>query len=480
MEQHDKSRLSRVTIVALSLVLVQLSACGEDDKSAKVTQYSDKVSAAVIANGKMGSKNSPRKNHMQEKDEDTNLPPRILNQPAERIEVGDTYVFQADVEDPDDDEIGYRIANRPSWMSWNKATGRLRGTPDSIDVGPYPDISIFVSDGTVESRIGPFTVTVTQEEVVDDPPPTAQRKFNPGHYISVNRWDDQGHMIEALKPGVTGLQKRYTWRSVEPTINNYDFSEVKSDLDLLASQGSRMIVFLEDKSFNGKFPTPPYLQNNHTLANRNGGYTAKRWHPYVIERFKALVAALGSRFDSHPAFEGVAIQESSLSLNQNVLDANGYTPEFYRDALIEVLTSARASCPTSQVFWYMNFLPGNQSYIANIANAIATSDIAMGGPDVLPDEHALQTHAYPYYSDFKDKLTLFNSMQFDSYSHVHKDSSYPTKYWTMNELFQFAKSELNVQYLFWNRLVKSSPADSYNWTNALPVINATANFGHQN
>ncbi len=36
----------------------------------------------------------------------------------------------------------------------------------------------------------------------------------------------------------------------------------------------------------------------------------------------------------------------------------------------------------SRVFWFMNFMPGNQNYLGDIAKAVASHGVLMGGPDV--------------------------------------------------------------------------------------------------
>ena len=58
------------------------------------------------------------------------------------------------------------------------------------------------------------------------------------------------------------------------------------------------------------------------------------------------------------------------------------------------------SVPRSRVFWYMNFLPGRQDYIGDIASALVGTGVVMGGPDVLPDNPALARRVYPFYDKF--------------------------------------------------------------------------------
>jgi hypothetical protein len=118
----------------------------------------------------------------------------------------------------------------------------------------------------------------------------------------------------------------------------------------------------------------------------------------------------------------------------------------------------------------MNYLEGKQAYLGQIASAVAPLGIVMGGPDVLPDSWQLNYHSYPFFKQFKGKMKMFNSIQYDSYKHVHATKGYATKYWTMAEMFRFARDDLNVNYLFWTRKPVPDPSDSYDWTYALPVI----------
>ena len=108
---------------------------------------------------------------------------------------------------------------------------------------------------------------------------------------------------------------------------------------------------------------------------------------------KALLNALG-RFDSHWAFHGVALQESAPTLSFSTLSAQGYTPEKYRDAYIDILSTGAAALPTSRMFWFMTFFPKRQDYIASVANAVASKGVIMGGPDVLPDDAALKERSH--------------------------------------------------------------------------------------
>ena len=400
-----------------------------------------------------------------------NSAPVITGVPASSATAGSLYSFVPQAKDRENDSLTFSISNKPDWARFNQNTGQLTGTPDQTNIGTEWGIKIAVSDGVSKSTLEPFSITVKKAVT------STASKYNPGHYISMKRFDDRTDKLEALRqPGVQGLQIRYYWNELETSFDKYSLNRLQADLDLVASKGKTLVIIVEDKTFNGDIPTPHYLRNEYTYPNRNGGYTAIRWNPYVVERFTKLLRIVGNKFDDHPGLEGIAIQESSLSLNDSVLKAANYSPEKYRDSIIETLQKASRHFPQSQVFWYMNFLTKNQGYLDVIARTVAPLGVIMGGPDVLPDSQELWNHAYPLYPKYKGKMKLFNSLQFDSYSHRHADTSYPTPYWTMKEMFFFARDELHVNYLFWNHKKARIPQNSYSWLDALPVIAQYSEF----
>ena len=301
-------------------------------------------------------------------------------------------------------------------------------------------------------------------------PSETQRKFHPGHYVSIGRKEAPNGFSAALTKGLTGVQMRYRWAELEPEPDHYQFAPIARDLEAAKSAGVQLVVLIEDKSFTDDAPTPSYLNEKYTVRNHNRGFSALRWDPYVLDRLERLVAQLGAQFDCNPNFEGLGFQETSPSLDDSSLDASGYTPEKYRDALISLLRSAATSVPRSRVFWYMNFLPRNQRYIGDIASAVIGTGVVMGGPDILPDNRALQKRVYPYYDEFRGRLKLFNSMQHNSYRHRHGGNDSNGNYWSMDDLFQFAHNKLHVDYLFWDYHPQRVPPDSHNWDDAREVI----------
>ncbi|GFO54927.1 hypothetical protein GMSM_19340 [Geomonas sp. Red276] len=57
--------------------------------------------------------------------------------------------------------ITYSIANKPSWASFNSATGTLSGTPAAANVGTYGNIVISATANGLTASLAPFSITVT-------------------------------------------------------------------------------------------------------------------------------------------------------------------------------------------------------------------------------------------------------------------------------------------------------------------------------
>ena len=283
-------------------------------------------------------------------------------------------------------------------------------------------------------------------------------KFNPGHYAAVGpgetaELDDIKYLDD---PAIIGINKRYFWKTLEGDMGGYDLSLIKNDLEYLAAKGKQLVVFLIDKKFSANSPLPKYLSEYEYLTD-SGSYDPARWDDFYIDRILALAGAIGEAFGTNPNFEGLAVQESSLEITEAAYNKFEYTPEKYRDALIRILTGIKAAMPESNVFWYSNFLPDNDDYLYDIADAIIPCGVFMGGPDILPYRRYLGMVSYPMYDDYKDKLVLFCSAQGDSYKHHKNDiragSELPPEedgYLTMDEIFLFGRDKLHLSYIFWD------------------------------
>lgn len=90
--------------------------------------------------------------------------PVISGSPDTTLVVGNPWSFTPTASDPDGDNLTFSITGRPSWMSFNSATGRLSGTPSSSHVGVYQNIVISVTDGQATVSLPAFSLTVTEPQ----------------------------------------------------------------------------------------------------------------------------------------------------------------------------------------------------------------------------------------------------------------------------------------------------------------------------
>lgn len=311
-------------------------------------------------------------------------------------------------------------------------------------------------------------------------------KYNPGHYISVLPRTEMSEIKHIHESSIKGVQKRYHWRRLEPQKGQYDFSEIERDLCLLAENNKQLIVFIIDFSYWKRSALPEYL-SEFDSQSEYGGFHPVRWHPEVVDRFIELGKALGEKFDTNPNFEGIATQETSIEISDEGFEKYHYTADKHRDAITDVLIGLQNAMPNSHIFWYQNFLEGNDGHLRQIADTILDYGIFMGGPDILPYRIAIRDETYPMFEEYQDKLVLFCSAQDCSYKHhkgdlrlqeiepVHSDG-----YLTMEEIFLYGRDSLHIQYMFWNCYYDGADKGHRSFDDAIKVVNKYPTFNEIN
>jgi len=158
----------------------------------------------------------------------------------------------------------------------------------------------------------------------------------------------------------------------------------------------------------------------------------------ALDALIALYQAIGSEFDAHPRFLGIATQESASSLTADQYAAAGYTPEGSFDGLSRLVRGLSSALPESWAWWYMNFLEGGNARLLELASEFAgLGNVMLGGPDILPGNPGLTYHAYPVYR--ATQIPKFASMQHDSI--LLDDHA---------RLAAFAEDNLGAQAIIWN------------------------------
>jgi hypothetical protein len=164
-----------------------------------------------------------------------NLAPSISGSPPAQTLEGDFYEFLPNATDPEGDAIAFTIARKPAWASFDRASGRLWGTPGAADVGNFTNISISVSDGKASASLAAFDVSVNPiaagSATLSWNPPTQNSDGSPladlaGYRIYYGRNADNLTQVVVLNnPGLT----RYVIENLTPARWHFEMTAVNGD-----------------------------------------------------------------------------------------------------------------------------------------------------------------------------------------------------------------------------------------------------------
>jgi hypothetical protein len=259
-----------------------------------------------------------------------------------------------------------------------------------------------------------------------------------------------------------GAQVAYSWRQLEHTKDKYDFSLIREDLAFMRARGKKLWIQFQDVSFRPSHNhAPKYLLNepqfnggadkqyqikddDEALAVHQG-WMVRRWDPAVQERMHKLFAALGKEFDGQVA--GFNTEETSSGFGSTgKLFPKGYTHEIYRDAIIANMKALKRAFPKSIAMIYANFMPGGRPHLEAVYKAARESNIAVGGPDLLPFRPFQRANSYPLIRESAGKVPTGLAVQDGNYSDVNRETGKRT---TIAELLKFGSEELRLDYIFW-------------------------------
>jgi hypothetical protein len=97
-----------------------------------------------------------------------NTPPRIISHAPESISDEDSYTYQVEVYDPDDDQINFSLSEgAPEGMSIDSSTGLITWPVSSKTVGSYT-LDIHADDGHGGDCFQRFTLTLASQPMVPE------------------------------------------------------------------------------------------------------------------------------------------------------------------------------------------------------------------------------------------------------------------------------------------------------------------------
>lgn len=341
--------------------------------------------------------------------------------------------------------------------------GSFPGTQAALYVYPDDDIAVSVISNTWGVGASSGEMATTLPMAMAEACRAAEH-----HYVFYGQNREQMRHDSAFlsTTQLEGAQIAYTWRSLEPEQDRYDFSAIEEDLAFLAAHGKKLFVQLQDVSFyNDRVNVPVYLTRDtayHGGANqqyRDGdsartiahGWMARRWDPAVQARLYRLFTALGDRFDGKIA--GINLAETSAEFGASEkLFPSGFSAERYRDAIIANIRALKRAFSKSVTLVYGNFMPGewrpedDKGYLRAVYDSAKAFGVGVGGPDLLPWRPGQLKGPYPLMRDASRYVPVGIAVQGGNYDEINRATGARI---SIDELYRFAKDYLNADYIFW-------------------------------
>jgi hypothetical protein len=295
-------------------------------------------------------------------------------------------------------------------------------------------------------------------------PPLSGIKWHPGHYIDTDSIERPGNDPKNTPTSVLfaiegtpfrGALVRYGWTTLEPTKNNYDFSRIRLHRDALAKIGKHLIVQIQDRSYDGDGPPPPYIMPPY-LRNEpeygggwaprgeNWGTAPKLWLATVMDRQIALQAALAAEFDKDPFIEIVSFEETAL-FNTT---PDGYSKAAMATQYRRLADAITASWSKTNVCILTNFFH-TIADLTSLIDYFQNRRICVGGPDVRPDNRTDGSEILSGQIDGIDRRTRTAIFFHNEYRSL--DGT-----WTLDQLQGYAHNTNGQHYTTWIRKESAS------------------------
>jgi hypothetical protein len=353
--------------------------------------------------------------------------------------------------------------------------------------------------------------------------PSGHIKWNPGHYMasyglvrgggstSFVNWemDDLNNQDAML-----GYRMAITWGALEPTQGSYDFSVIDAALARLKTQYNkpkRLVIMIywysQHPHFGGDGSTIPlYIQQDPKYGaspvagsygwwgmNGNGVstgmYAPAVYYPPVMDRFIAMVQALGKHLDADPNVEALFFQENATV--SGAAWAKGAKDPHYSDAVWlqqteRLLTAATAAFPHTSVIMGNTYFAESGASAVALEQWMATNRIVAGTADTI-GQSAIDKYGYSILSDgvaaylgkqttnggtvdLRTKMTgMFDVESGDMTTTYYDRIGGP---FTPQDLITALNQTFKASHAFWTRMVGSSTPSQIQWTNLAAVCAA--------
>jgi hypothetical protein len=303
--------------------------------------------------------------------------------------------------------------------------------------------------------------------------PPIDYKWFPGHY---HFFDDPANLAQGMSdiasyPIVRGVQTRFLWDELEPTRDVYDFSGIIAAADTLHAAGKKLVVQLQFRNFNVNVkPYPAYLQTaefDGGIYTDGKGWNLRLWNAAVRTRFNALMSALGTACDAHPAIACMNTSETAAAdPTDPTLLANWTTlREQHSEGVIAGVVAMKQQCTHTPVVAYFN---GSAAHGVPFGEAADEYAVGLGGPDSYIgafENNLFLRHSYSLISSKAGAVPILMGVQWNNYIWTGASSAwlYPDPDGVpVGDIFAFDRDVLKANFMCWQ---KRTPY----WTNVLAL-----------
>lgn len=297
-------------------------------------------------------------------------------------------------------------------------------------------------------------------------------KWHPGHYMMLPAGDSlAGHLKNIDQIGnessITGVQVRLYWADLEPARGVYDFSKINTLLRRVKAQPTRkqLVIRIIDRNFNTWSKTgfvPNYLLNdsefNGGVVRSKTGFSPRLWEPAVMDRLISLYKHIAWWYRHDPYFEGIATEETTLSLDQPF--PAGYSHEKLVAQYGRMIAQVKPALRQSHLFLYTNWI-GGAGLMDDLMQDLLRHGGAAGGSNVFPGKKTLGQEVWTGHhgADYRWLLPISSSVEVGE-----------LRDFTPWQIHNWAFNDLHLHYMFWVRNTWAGPSSARWHTGVLPFL----------
>lgn len=321
----------------------------------------------------------------------------------------------------------------------------------------------------------PAIVFVALSSAVSGTAEAATKKWFPGHYLTAKHHEasqitDIRRNLVRQNPNFTGYKSIYTWKSLEPAKDRYDFSPIIRDLQIAKADNKKLLVHLADRVFgrSGNPNLPAYM----LTAEYEGGWFSdgqksmgKFWIPAYQVRWNKLIQKLGEALDNHPDLAGVIVEETS-GLPKAEKVSNSYTNDRMLQHVKSMNSTAARYLPKTVFIQYVNFgiSPDDRGPLMN--HIVKTEKGAFGSPDTFnckknPPLAAGDNGFGSFFKTYRGIAPI--SLENQPWGYECLDA---------RRVFDYAVNQIGVNFMVWSPVTMTNWRSKWTINDAIAVINA--------